>query len=209
MTNSAIPAYDNVSGNYYDKYHTKNPVARWLMDGFFRSFDELVAKSGAERAFEVGCGEGHLSLRMIEAGLSVSGIDLEQDAIEQARTNASLAGIYARFEVEDLYGLNAEERAAPLVVCCEVLEHVPDPDQALAKLVTLADPWLLVSVPNEPLWRALNMARGKYLADFGNTPGHIQHWSSQGIETLVRRHAEIVEVRQPLPWTMILARTDG
>jgi len=206
--NTPVPAYDNVSGNYYDKYNTKNPVARWLMDGFFRAFDGMVATTGVREAFEVGCGEGHLTLRMIEAGMSASGIDLEHDAIVEARANARAAGVHARFEVEDLYALDPASRRSPLIVSCEVLEHVPDPDRALARLVRLADPWLLVSVPNEPLWRTLNMARGKYLADLGNTPGHIQHWSATGFEILVRRHAHVVEVRQPLPWTMILARTD-
>ncbi len=64
----ARPAYENVSGNYCDKYNTKNPVARWLMDGFFRSFDALVAKACVRKAFEVGGGEGHLTLRMTGAG---------------------------------------------------------------------------------------------------------------------------------------------
>ena len=205
---ASVPAYDNVSGNYYDKYNTKNPIARWLMDGFFGAFDALVAETGAGEAFEVGCGEGHLTLRMNRAGLAANGIDLEPDAIAEARANARAAGVHARFEVEDLYALDSVARRAPLIVSCEVLEHVPEPDRALAKLASLADPWLLVSVPNEPLWRALNIARGKYLADFGNTPGHIQHWSANGFDKLVRRHAHVIEVRQPLPWTMILARTD-
>jgi hypothetical protein len=30
-------------------------------------------------------------------------------------------------------------------------------------------------VPREPIWRIGNMARGRYLGDLGNTPGHIQH----------------------------------
>ena len=49
-------------------------------------------------------------------------------------------------------------------------------------------------------------ARGKYLTDFGNTPGHLQHWSRRGFVELVGGHFEIVTVRSPLPWTMLLAR---
>jgi hypothetical protein len=50
------------------------------------------------------------------------------------------------------------------------------------------------------------MARGKYLLQGGNTPGHIQHWSSRGFVELVSRHFEVVKVRKPLPWTMLLCR---
>ena len=65
---------------------------------------------------------------------------------------------------------------------------------------------LLVSVPREPLWRALNMARGAYLTDLGNTPGHVNHWSRRGFEALLSRHGEVVETRSPFPWTMTLVR---
>jgi hypothetical protein len=65
---------------------------------------------------------------------------------------------------------------------------------------------LLVSVPREPLWRGLNMARGAYLRDLGNTPGHLNHWSRRGFVALLSRHGEVREVRSPFPWTMLLVR---
>jgi hypothetical protein len=63
---------------------------------------------------------------------------------------------------------------------------------------------LLVSVPREPLWRGLNMARGAYLKDFGNTPGHINHWSKRSFVSMLSRHGTVDEVRSPFPWTMCL-----
>jgi hypothetical protein len=63
---------------------------------------------------------------------------------------------------------------------------------------------LLVSVPREPLWRALNMARGAYIRDLGNTPGHVNHFTKRGFAALLARHGEIVGVCSPFPWTMIL-----
>lgn len=208
MTPSSLASYDNVAGNHYDKYNTSNPIARLLMRGFLTSFDRLVAESGARRAFEVGCGEGHLSLRMEAAGLVVHGVDLEEEAVAEARLNAGAAGAAARFQTADLYTLSPKRHREELVVSCEVLEHVPDPERALEVLTGLAAPWLLVSVPREPAWRVLNMARGKYLGDLGNTPGHIQHWSAGGFERLVSRHARIVARARPLPWTMLLCRCD-
>jgi hypothetical protein len=65
---------------------------------------------------------------------------------------------------------------------------------------------VLVSVPREPLWRGLNIARGAYLKDLGNTPGHLSHWSKRSFARLLARHGEIVELRSPLPWTMALLR---
>ncbi len=93
-----------------------------------------------------------------------------------------------------------------LVAATEVLEHVEDADRALAEMARVASRWLLVSVPHEPLWRALNMARGAYLKDFGNTPGHLNHWTRRGFVSLLGRYGQVVETRSPFPWTMLLVR---
>jgi len=64
-------------------------------------------------------------------------------------------------------------------------------------------------VPREPIWRALNLARGKYVRDLGNTPGHLGHWSRRGFLELLGGRLEVVAVRTPLPWTMALCRANG
>jgi hypothetical protein len=87
-----------------------------------------------------------------------------------------------------------------------VLEHVTDPEHTVAEMAHVARSHLIVSVPREPLWRALNMARGAYLRDLGNTPGHVNHWSRRGFVELLSRHGEIIEIRSPFPWTMIFLR---
>jgi 2-polyprenyl-3-methyl-5-hydroxy-6-metoxy-1,4-benzoquinol methylase len=110
------------------------------------------------------------------------------------------------FQVADLYQLSPGCDAAELVICCEVLEHLPDTVRALEILSQLARPHLIVSVPKEPLWRILNVARGRYWSELGNTPGHLQHWSRRGFIALLEQHFEVVEVRAPLPWTMALCR---
>jgi hypothetical protein len=65
---------------------------------------------------------------------------------------------------------------------------------------------LLVSVPREPLWRMLNVARGAYVRDLGNTPGHLNHWSKRSFTKLLSRYGEVAERRSPFPWTMLLVR---
>ena len=102
-----------------------------------------------------------------------------------------------------------DRHAAELVVCCEVLEHLDDPKRALDVLARLARPWLIASVPREPLWRALNLARLSYVGALGNTPGHLTHWSKRGFERFLGERFEVVEVRTPLPWTMALCRVQS
>lgn len=191
-------------GNYYDKYGTRNPVARWLVGGFLRNVLELARRAGPASIHEVGCGEGELTHRFANAcGCPVRGSDFSADIVAEARRRH--AGEQVNFEVRSVYDLGLED-GADLVVCCEVLEHLERPDQALEVLSRLPCNYLLFSVPREPIWRLMNMARGKYLAQLGNTPGHLQHWSSRSFLALLGRHFEVVEVRRPLPWTMALCR---
>ena len=196
------------TGNHYPKYETRNPIARALVTGFLDAFRCLSRMSNATDVLEAGCGEGHLSAIMAADGRRVRGIDISPRVIELARANPINQHHRARFEVGSVYDLRRGDDNAELVVCCEVLEHLDDPEAALRVLAGLASPYLLVSVPREPIWRILNMARGRYLGDFGNTPGHIQHWSAQSFLDMVGRHGEIVAVRTPLPWTMALCRVN-
>lgn len=209
MNDARLTDYGNVAGNNYDKYGTGNPIARKLMDGFLGAFDALVARAEPATAFEIGCGEGHLSTRLLEGGIDTRGFDLEADVVAEANMLARAKGFGDRFEARSVYDQGPGTISADLILCCEVLEHLPDPALALDIIAAQDARHFLFSVPREPLWRALNMARGKYLGQLGNTPGHIQHWTPAGFASFVARRFEIVEERRPLPWTMLLCRPRG
>ena len=193
------------AGNYYDKYRTRNPIARWLMQGFLSGFDRLSTSIPPGPVLEVGCGEGELSMRLAARGHRVRGCDVSADVIDEARGRARLAGLAVEFWQCDIQDLT-EQDAAPLVVCCEVLEHLRDPQAGLERLALLARPWLIVSVPREPLWRAMNMARGKYLGQLGNTPGHLNHWGRRAFLSQLGERFDIVKTASPVPWTMALCK---
>jgi 2-polyprenyl-3-methyl-5-hydroxy-6-metoxy-1,4-benzoquinol methylase len=195
-----------LGGNVYDKYGTSNPVARRLMAGFMSDLDELVERSGASEAHEVGCGEGEVSIRLARRGIRVRGTDAFPRVLEEARRRAAAAGVEVDFEAAAVEELDPATHAAELVLCCEVLEHLEDPRRGLEMLARLARPWLIASVPREPLWRALNLARLSYVGALGNTPGHLSHWSKRGFERFLGERFEVVEIRSPIPWTMALCR---
>ena len=177
------------------------------MAGFIRQLLELVDLTGAVEAHEVGCGEGELTRRLAARGLRLRGTDASAAVIAEARARAEAAGVGATFRVARVEELEPAEDAAELILCCEVLEHLPDPEGALSVVASLASPWAIISVPREPLWRGLNMARLKYLGSLGNTPGHLSHWTRRSFASFLQTTFEVVEVRAPLPWTMALCRT--
>ncbi|HTZ86961.1 MAG TPA: class I SAM-dependent methyltransferase [Solirubrobacteraceae bacterium] len=195
-----------VTGNTYDKYGSTNPVVRRLMTSFEGTLDELMTNARPQSLLDVGCGEGVLvhrwALEMPDTRFV--GIDLEEQSIQDGWAERQAPNLeYRTMPAEDLPFAENEFQVATAI---EVLEHVPDPEHTLAEMARCAERHLLVSVPREPLWRMLNMARGAYLPQLGNTPGHINHWSKRSFARLLARHGEVVELRSPFPWTMVLVR---
>jgi 2-polyprenyl-3-methyl-5-hydroxy-6-metoxy-1,4-benzoquinol methylase len=195
-----------VTGNTYDKYGSTNPVVKKLMGNFESTLDELFAIAAPRSLLDVGCGEGVLVSEWAQrlGDKRVVGIDLEEESIQAGWKERQAPNLeYKIMEAENLPFADGEFDVATAI---EVLEHVPDPEHTVAEMARVASRWLLVSVPREPLWRGLNMARGAYLKQLGNTPGHINHWSKRSFVSLLSQHGEVVQARSPFPWSMLLVR---
>ena len=200
MSVGAVP-----TGNTFDKYGSRNPVVRRLMTGFETTLEELFARAAPATLLDVGCGEGVLTGRWADRpGLSrVVGVDLDDPKLRsewEARGRANLE--FRALDVAE--GLPFADGEFSLCTAIEVLEHVPTPERVVGEMARVASAHLLVSVPREPLWRMLNVARGAYLGELGNTPGHINHWSRGSFVRMLQRFGEVREVRSPFPWTMVL-----
>jgi ubiquinone/menaquinone biosynthesis C-methylase UbiE len=194
------------TGNTYDKYGSTNPVVKRLMARFEGTLAELFAQAAPGSVLDLGCGEGVLTeqwARQLGDG-PVLGLDLADEKLAAEWATRTRPNLELRsFDGGDL---PAADKSFDLVTATEVLEHVPDPEQKVAEMARVARRHVLVSVPHEPLWRMLNVARGAYVRDLGNTPGHINHWTKRSFVALLSRHGDVIEARSPFPWTMLLVR---
>jgi len=198
--NAATPPF--IGGNYFDKYRSKNPIHQLLMRGFLSSAQNLLSQIDFESVLEVGCGPGDLASRILPPVCDYLGIDIDASQVELAQHRYP----QLEFTVGSAYELPVESKSRDLVIACEVFEHLVDPKKALAEIARVAKRWVLISVPWEPAWRILNVARGKYWSSFDNTPGHVQHFSRKTIRQFVATRVECVDIRSPLPWTMIMGK---
>jgi ubiquinone/menaquinone biosynthesis C-methylase UbiE len=186
------------------KYTSKNRLVQYLNRVYLRNITRLVHRAQPRLMLDVGCGEG-VVLRHLDRhlrGVTAIGLDVDGTGLRIAQSQNSVSLVQG-----SVYALPFASGSFDLVMCCEVLEHVERPDDALAELARVSGNRVLLSVPNEPIWCMSNMARGKYLRHFGNTTGHIQHWTRWAFLRFVRRHLDIAEVRTWLPfWSMLLAK---
>ncbi len=189
------------------KHESGNPIQRRLIDRFHAGVVRQVRTVSPACILEVGCGEGYVldAVRVAGVDATLIGVDRSAPAVEAARarlgTGAALHVGDALEVSQTLTGVRPD-----LVLMIEVLEHLDDPDAMLDDLVTLTTGHVLLSVPREPLFRGLNLARLKNISDLGNDPEHVNHWSTRSFVRFVERRFEVVSVERPLPWTLVLAR---
>ena len=185
----------------FEKYTTKNPMLKRLNRGFLGSLLMLADQAKPNNVLDAGCGEGfvveHLRKNL---DCDLMGLDIEQKALKVAtQKNPNTT-----FKEASVYEIPFESNSFDLVILSEVLEHLDHPEKALEEIKRVSNKYILISVPHEPVWRAGNMARLKYLGSFGNTPGHINHWTRRAFVGLISSHFDIIELKSPLPWTIAL-----
>lgn len=203
---SATPEIEDFRGKYESGW-----IGQALLDGYFQAIGELleyVEARDEQRAIEIGCGEGLSTMRLrpiLDRGVTLEASEYVGDQVHLARQNNPDISV----KQESVYALTHEPETFDIVLLLEVLEHLDYPSPALEEVARVLKPggYLIAGVPREPLWRVLNMARGKYLTSLGNTPGHLNHWSKRAlIRYIGESFGEVVASRSPIPWTLVLAR---
>ena len=196
---------NNPSGNTYNKYETKNPIYKLLVNHFLQTLDKAVLSlPPCKTLLEVGCGEGYLLNRLngLRKFEKVLGTDLSDEVVCLAKQKYP----HINFLEVDICSMNFKENEFDIVIACEVLEHLKDYEGALLEIKRVARKFAIISVPVEPTWRIFNMLRGAYWKNLGNTPGHVQHWGKKDFLKLITKHFIIEKLYYPLPWQMALCR---
>lgn len=196
----ATPEKENFAGKYEDT----NLISKFLVENYFKSVNKLLNKiTTTNSAHEIGCGEGRSTTKINKLISNLTASEYVENLIPLAKKNNPNVAIFQ----ESVYELKYEDNSVDLVFLLEVLEHLDYPKLALEELKRVSKKYLILGVPREPLWRFLNMCRFKYLKDFGNTPGHLNHWSKKSIIQLVEKeYGKVIAIESPLPWTIVLAK---
>ena len=89
--------------------------------------------NGKHKILDAGCGIGLYSLELAKRGYNITGIEIEKDKIETARTIARRAGINIKFLKDDLTNFKIKDKF-DLIICSDVLEHIKEDKKVIKNL---------------------------------------------------------------------------
>jgi ubiquinone/menaquinone biosynthesis C-methylase UbiE len=186
----------------YRKHTHQNPVQKYLIERFYVAFIEEIKKRNPKTVLDVGCGEGFTleRLRKQNIGEKLEGIDFLKTAIEIGKKDHPKLIL----KVASAYDLPYQDNSFDLLICSEVLEHLDDPKKALDEIHRVTRKYAVLSVPNEPTFMISNFLRGKNWSRWGNDIEHINHWSTNSFKKFVEAKFEVVAIRRPFPWTLLV-----
>lgn len=190
----------------YRKHTTGNPIQRQLIDRFHTKITGIVTALQPASLLDAGCGEGFVAEIFLAAipGLALTGFDPHDGAIELARSRNP----GANFAVADIYEIPHETDSFDVVCCFEVLEHLHEPDRALAEMARVARRAVVMSVPHEPFFCLANAARGKNLdiRPRGSDPDHRNFWSREQFGQFASESLAVETLTGSFPWTICVGR---
>jgi SAM-dependent methyltransferase len=113
--------------------------ATYLLPGALEFLDRLALWPGI-KLLDVACGAGQIALPAARAGAQVTGIDLAENLVDQARERATSEGLAIRFDQGDAENLPYENGAFDLVVSLIGAMFAPRPERVAGELVRVCKP---------------------------------------------------------------------
>ena len=187
------------------KHLNPNPIQSVLLHRFHRKIGQLVQQTSVKTLLDAGCAEGFVidHLRRHELNLAFIGGDFDPEALVWGRTHVGHQALLANL---DLHHLPFASNSFPLVLCLEVLEHLPDSLVGLRELARVSSDYVLLSVPHEPWFRGANFLRGKHLSAWGNDPEHLHNYTGRSFRRMVTQVVDIAWHGYVFPWQIVLGR---
>jgi len=128
---------------------------------------------------DVGCGKGVLRDYLKENSIDVNayvGCDVDKETLREV-SNTERVLCHAQH-------MPFKQNIADVIVCSEVLEHIPNPNLGFSELLEVSKKWLFVSIPQERLKNALGFRYLEHISE--PNPSEFKHLAQKDKFELVK-----------------------
>lgn len=198
----------NISITYnYLKHTSQDPIRQWTINSLYKAIIGGLNNLNVSTILDAGCGEGFILDRLQEAqiGKNLVGIDISKDAINLGKI------LFPKLDlrVGDITKLPFKNNSYDVVICTEVLEHLKNPRKALKEMIRVSKKYLVLSVPNEPIFSLKNLLIGRNITRLGSSIQHINLWTSWGFRKFVKQEkVMILKSKYPFPFTLLFLQKE-
>jgi SAM-dependent methyltransferase len=172
-------------------YEHPEPYKRFFYGARFRAVLDALDPQAGEEILEIGCGSGAYTRELVRLGARVTATEVAPGPLAQARRN--LGSLEADLRIEDAQSLSLPDERFDKVLLSEVIEHVPDPDQAIAEAarVLRRGGLLVVSTPSRLSPMNLAYAVKRRVRRYGFNE-HLHELTPGSFRRLVGAHLDVV-----------------
>jgi 2-polyprenyl-6-hydroxyphenyl methylase/3-demethylubiquinone-9 3-methyltransferase len=137
--------YDDLADAWWDEssplYVLNAMVNPWRMPYFEDILRDAFGEDlSAVSLLDVGSGGGYLAEAFARLGCRVSGIDLSERSARAANVHARSSGLEIGYQAGAGTALPFKDESFDVVACCDVLEHIPNWEQAIAEFARVLKP---------------------------------------------------------------------
>ena len=156
------------------------PRCKWLV--------EDILKKKYKSVVDLGCADGYISLTLANKGLECYGVNLFKPSVDIATERAEKFKLNAKFEAKDLFDV---EKKADAVILFEVLEHLPNPEEAIKKSMSLVKKGgsFYLSTPSpDHIGITLHKQENHGPWDNGEPAGHLRIYTEKELRELLKNY---------------------
>lgn len=184
---------DNFNRSVYKdlaEYYDDSPIESNFKDALLQTMNT------GNTVLDVGCGSGRYSSVVLNAGNTVYGLDIVDEALSIAKKRGVLTS------KQDLCAhWSYENDFFNRMMCIEVLEHLLEPKETLKEMnrCLVKGGKLFLSVPNTAWWKhrvSLLLGKTSFCDGDGFSPAdnpHIRHYTYTSMQSLLEKHGFQVE----------------
>lgn len=181
-----------------------NPLTKGVTENFIKNILSEIDSLNVSSLLDVGCGTGYITKRLMDHSSKCIACDLDTSRLKIAQ-KYTFGGV--PFIAADVTHLPFKGSTFDLSVATEVLEHVLDIDAMLEELMKVSRSYILITVPNEPIFRIANFLRGKNVTRLGNPEDHIHHFNKRSLKNILSVYFSEVDVKvNSAFWVMATCR---